>query len=99
MKKKTTNNKSAPGKITYKHDFLLFESAKTVLAGDDLISGIGKFRKQKMLFCLLILIYVMYLLFKDKRESWLTKGAGSENHGVQKQNNIKRVLFCFYSKL
>lgn len=92
MKKKTTNNKSAPGKITYKHDFLLFESAKTVLAGDDLISGIGK-------FSLLILIYVMYLLFKDKRESWLTKGAGSENHGVQKQNIIKRVFFCFYSKL
>jgi len=37
----------------------------------------------------------MYLLFKDKRESWLTKGAGSENHGVQKQNIIKRVLFLF----
>jgi len=30
VKKNTTNNKSAPGKITYKHDFLLFESAKTV---------------------------------------------------------------------
>lgn len=35
----------------------------------------------------------MYLLFEDKRESWLTKGAGSENHGVQKQNKHHQTCF------